>query len=131
MLIDSINVFDDAIKGTTSTWYTSADLNERLGEADFGMFHAVTTQVVGTPSLTVRVEHSGDSENWAAMPGDPIINNAAVDESLPQENSLVSTTYQGRSRYVRLKITLTGTGTPGCRLKLYAALRSQGVGVNG
>jgi hypothetical protein len=127
MLIDTIKVFDDVIAGTTSTWLTSSDLNERLGEGDRGRIQAVSTQIVGSPSLTIEVEHSGDSENWTPLSSGPEIDA----EALSENESVASAFYTDCSRFIRYRISLTGTGSPACRLQVYASLRAYAIGVNG
>ena len=117
-------VFDDTITGTSTSWVTSASHNDQLGSADFLTFHGITTGVAGTtPTLTCRLEHSADGRSWVAPTegGDAELNEEAIqdDQSVlfrPANSRLLS--------FVRVQISLgAASGTPQCRLKLYATGR--------
>lgn len=109
----ALQVFDDIISGTATTWYTPAGLNEKLG-TDTHAIHACVTQVSGTsPTLTVVYQTSADNQNWWSLPvisGTSVSNEASFAVS---KNSIVPVMAN-----VRFAVTLGGT-SPVCRLKLY------------
>ena len=71
----NIQVFDDIIANTTSTWYSSAEFSDLMGSADALAVAAVANSVSGTaPQLTVAAEHSCDGQNWREIMGTPQIN---------------------------------------------------------
>jgi hypothetical protein len=125
MLVDNIKVFDEFIKGTGDTWYSSSEVNGRLGSADLIYLQAIPTRVGGsTPKVTVAIEHSGDGDHWTGLTPVPSIDEAAMVEDQP---ILGGTGFP--SPLVRLRISLSGSG-PECRLVVFASLRSFAVGVS-
>jgi hypothetical protein len=124
MLMFAQPVFDDSISGTSLTWYTAAEQNGALGACDQLAFQVITGNVSGTsPTLTVRVQVSGDNQNWVNAAGTAEINAQALAASSNGNyyiSKLVSNVLMG---HVRLAITLGGTN-PQTRLKIYAAGRS-------
>lgn len=115
MRVANFQVFDDFISGTGAIWYSSADLNRSLGQADMYAIHAVATNVAGTsPTLTVGAQYSSDGQNWFSPQNDinaqPLVNGG----SLVGFNA--GSTPLGAN--IRFQISLGGT-SPQCRLKLY------------
>jgi hypothetical protein len=110
MMIFSKHVFDDTI-GNSGTWYTSADLNAVLGQADELGISAFVTDASGTADLVVDVQHSGDGEHWMGTPGSPIIS------AVPASNTIHAATVSAGLPLVRLKIGFSA-GSTQCRLKL-------------
>lgn len=120
MRVFNLDVFDEGISGTSTTWYTPARLNDKLGTADVFAIMAYVTTVSGTsPTLTVQTQHSADGQNWLSVGSAEISTGIAG-----------NTVYYGQDNYtpvhlafVRLKINLGGT-SPQCRLKLSVTGRS-------
>lgn len=115
MLVVAEKVFDNVVSGAGTSWYSPAQLNERLGGAEKFAVHASVTGLTGTsPTLTVQLEHSGDDQFWIAL-GAAQISGVAISND---------TSYQGTQditpvlNFVRVRIALGGT-SPQCRLKVY------------
>jgi hypothetical protein len=110
-------VFDDIITGTGKKWYTSASFNDLLGSADVLTVHAITTDVSGTaPKLTCLFEHSGNAKDWINM------DLGIVNEAIADHGTLVgSVSALTRLAFTRVEVSMgVSSGTPRCRLKLYA-----------
>lgn len=125
----TVQVFDETITGTSTTWYTSATFNDLLGSADELIVHAVADGVSGTvPTLTVGVDHSCNGIDW--------INVGWTASTLTGQTLANDTTYYGffptffppLLTYARLRVFLGGT-TPSCRLKVFACGRASAVAV--
>jgi hypothetical protein len=112
----NVQVFDEIITGTGTSWYTSTEFNEPLGSADLLTLQAITTLVAGTsPTLTIAAEHSADGANFVEYPSAVFGPTAIASEG----------TYDSLFGYgepllprVRFKLTLGGT-TPACRVRLW------------
>jgi hypothetical protein len=123
MRVYNLQVFDDTISGTSTTWYSNGDFNRSLGAADELALAAHVASVSGTsPTLTVQVEHCADGVSWRSTPSAEISAGALTNDVV-----LVGmrTTATVLLPFVRMKITLGGT-TPACRLKLYVTGRARG-----
>ncbi len=113
-----MEVFDEFVTGTNTTWYSPATLNETLGQADWLTVIGVVTNASGaSASADVRIDTSSDGRNWVDVGGFTI---ASLTENAMGQGQFV----QGLS-YVRLRITLAGT-SPACRLRIGATGRSYG-----
>lgn len=120
MRILNVLAFDEVIDGTSSTWYTPAELNDTLGAADYLGLQAFAMGVSGTtPTLTIAIEHSANNVNWVALAGTPELN--AV--SIASNTSYLGATTSPGFGSMRARITLGGT-TPQCRLKLFITGRA-------
>lgn len=123
MLTFNMDVFDEFITGTATTWYTAAELNQVLGSADSAVIIAHATSVTGAPSLSVYVDQSADNRTWALQ------GTAGLSVATVTENSMAQTFFlpgvSGTLSFMRLRITLGGTNPgAGCRLKLSATGRN-------
>jgi len=119
MLTLNRDVFDEVILGTATTWYTSADLNQTLGVADFTQFFVLATSVNGTPSLSIFVDHSADNRTWIQA-----TNNLIISPLTENVMGQLSGPTSGLS-FLRLRILLSGTTSGcGCRLKISATGRN-------
>lgn len=117
MLIYNAEVFNEVITGT-ATWYSYAPFNETLGTADMSGVFAYTTNVSGSPTLSLYTDISNDGRLWF-QPGSPIV-------SFAPSNGLVQTFYlnQGNNfSFMRLRINLGGASQQ-CQLKLNVVGRS-------
>jgi hypothetical protein len=104
-------VLDETISGTSSTWYSSADFNELLGQADRLGVSAVVGDVSGSnPSLRVRVDHSADGEHWSEL--GPEINTEIT------SNTTYMMAFEGGLALLRFRVMFAGGTNPQCRLKL-------------
>ena len=113
MLSLNMDVFDEVITGTATTWYTSAALNGVLGDVDIAQFFALATSVRGSPSLSVYVDSSGDNQNWHLS----TFANGDLFISPLTENVMGQFFGTHVLSFLRLRIVLTGT-TPGCSCRL-------------
>lgn len=115
MRLTNIDIFDEVLTGSGTTWYTPTRLNDTLGAADAFAVQATTTLVSGTlPTLTVQAQHSSDDQNWLATPSAEISTGIAEGGSYVGAQTVSSV---GLLANVRFAITLGGT-SPQCRLKL-------------
>lgn len=115
----SLQIFDDVINGTTTSWYSGAQLNPILGAIDTYALQVCTT-FVGTPAptLTVTSQHSADNQNWFNL-GDDIAGTViANDQSYWKWRDGVITT-TGIMANLRFRITLSGTSGARARVRLY------------
>ena|ERR1043165_6164981 len=118
MLLFNVDVFQEMIVGTTGTWYSYAQFNDILGQAERLAVLAHTTNVGGTtPKLNIFADDSLDGKNWVL--GTSSLYTATLTNGLVQFAQKVG----GIGTFGRLRIQLTGT-TPQCRLKLTATGRS-------
>jgi hypothetical protein len=115
MLTLNADVFDEVITGTVTTWYTSAALNQTLGDADFTTFFVLATSVKGSPSLSIFVDHSADNRTWIQATNNLLIS-PLTDNVMGQLSGPGSILGSGLS-FLRLRILLSGT-TPGCGCRL-------------
>lgn len=117
-------VLDNTITGT-GTWYSAAQFNRLIGKSDYYAVQTYATNVSGTATLlTVSSEMSADSQNWVATGATEISNqNISTLASAAGSYSPGSAGAVYLAANARLKITLTGPGTIGCRLKLYVTSR--------
>lgn len=119
MRIFNHQVFDDVIVGAGKTWYSQTDMNAELGTAFSFAVQANTSWVSGTlPTLTVKSEHSPDSENWIATGVTEISAVALVNNGTFFGSYFSGVLNQTLGRFIRFNISLGGTA-PQCRLKLY------------
>lgn len=106
-------MFDENIEGTTAL-YTDPSHNGLLGLVEKLSIFAVSDScgvVSGTITLTVQIEESADQVRWSNKAGTAEINAAtlstsAVTVSVGRDAGTVPS-----SGYVRLRISLGGTGT--------------------
>lgn len=125
MRLYHLQVFDDIISGTSSTWYSNADHDSTLGGADWIVVGAVTSSVSGTsPSLSLFVEYSGDGINWSS-PFPPLLGGSISNQGLHANVLSPGGTFPVLLSHIRLKFTLSGTN-PQCRLRLYVTGRARG-----
>lgn len=116
MRIVNIEIFDEIISGTGTTWYSPAELNHKLGAADVFAVQATTTMVLGGfPTVTVQGQHSADDQNWIATPS-PEINWFMSEGSTIIGGQTASSVLLLAN--LRFAISLGGT-SPQCRLKLW------------
>lgn len=120
-------VFDDFISGTGTTWYSGAEFNGKIGQADFfAVFALVQPPVSGTsPTITVASQHSTDGRNWITtgvteLSGVSIANNGIYSGS---NAGHLAVNGNPLAPFVRLAVSLGGT-SPQCRLKLYVTCRT-------
>jgi hypothetical protein len=122
-------VFDGYITGTAPV-YSESRFQDMLGFADQLSIGGYSAQVTGSsPKLTVDIEQSFDKERWQPRSTTPAIN--AMDLSLaPLETAVhghdgdpAGPPANPRLAFVRLRITLTGTGTLSAQVRLWAAGR--------
>lgn len=121
-------VFDDVISGTTTDWFSRAEFNAVISQADSFAVQAVTTGVGGIfPGLTVTSEHSSDGINWIATGNSELGYFIAATPSnwgqyFPLGNGF---TNPPLAAFVRLRIHLNGLDqSTQCRLKLYVTGRT-------
>lgn len=121
----NLEIFDEIVTGTGTTWYTSSDHHAALGGADGLIVQACTSLISGSsPTLTVAAEHSADGRAFVALEATPQINGSAVTEGgVYVGRTLFPASGQTALAFVRLAVTLGGT-TPQCRLKLAVTGRS-------
>jgi len=112
-------VLDVLITGSTSSAYSRDEFNTTLAEADKLFIVASASQVAGSPTLTVAIEHSPDGSNWYAGTATPI-NNWSLSSANPRGSY---TGYQPRMS--RLKVSLDGM-SPQARIQLYVTGRNGG-----
>ena len=117
----AILAFDDFVMSSTVV-YTTQALNEVLGTFDKLTIQAMCDSATGTnPSITVRMEHSGDQRSWVIKNASPEIPTTVITATSPSiiggDTSLV-----GSMAFVRLAITLAGT-TPTMHVKLWVTAR--------
>lgn len=106
--------------GTTS-FYTNAEFNAMLGQAERLVIHAVVTESSGTsPTVTVVLEDSSDNENFDDVV--TLINGVSL-SSTPLTERAATTSSQVYGRFVRLKVTLGGT-SPTATMTIRASLKS-------
>lgn len=123
MRVGSYLVFDNVITGA-GPWYSGAEFNRLIGQADMYAVQTYATSVGGSsPTVTVASEMSGDSQNWIAT-GVTEISAQAISTMAAAAGSNNGATYLAAN--VRLKITIGGTSGPQCRLKIYVTCRSKG-----
>lgn len=116
MLVVAEKVFDNVVSGAGTNWYSPAQLNEKLGEAEVFTVHASVTGLTGTsPTLTLQLEHSGDNQLWVALGSPAQINGVSITNDTSYSGALGLTPVLN---FVRLRISLGGTN-PQCRLKVY------------
>lgn len=125
MRIQTLQVFDQFIKDTTTTWYSESQYNNVIGRADFFAIQAYATSVTAGATLTVTTQISADSQNWIAgnLLG-PEINGADIAATPTQVGYFYPFAGIPMAAYVRLAVALGGA-SPECRLKLYVTLRSR------
>jgi len=126
MRIQTLQVFDQFINGTGTTWYSGSQYNDVIARADFFAIQGCATSVTAGALLTVWRDISADGENW--LPGyasTPEIQNAAISTTPTAAGYFYPAGVVPTPGYARLAITLGGT-SPQCRLKLYVTLRSRG-----
>jgi len=119
-------VFDDFVAGTTPV-NTKTDLNDVLGQNDQLAIQAVVDQVSGTtPTVTVRIQYSADQINWSNKNTTAEINALAVTAN--QTNVLFGNDAGAVPSlgYVRLQVTLGGSGPPQVHAKIWVTARNQG-----
>jgi hypothetical protein len=126
MRIQTLQVFDQFITGTSTTFYSGSQYNDVIGRADFFSIQAYATSVAAGSTLSVTTEISIDSENWIMgnligpeINGANIVSTPAVAGYYYPYGGAV-----GLPAHARLAINLGGS-TPSCRLKLYVTLRSR------
>lgn len=126
----TVNVFDEYINGTATTWYTSSAHNDLLGSADDLLIQAVPDQVsyTGTAAtLTLAVEHSCNGLDWLAVAAAPF-------PTTPEINGVQITNETGMLgvrtmwmppllSFIRFRITLGGGTASACRLKVWVTGR--------
>jgi hypothetical protein len=123
MLLFHREVFDEVITGTSTTWYSSAEHNALIGAADDLVVFAVATDVAGTTTLKVYVDTSGDNEHWYE-PGTEKINATISDPNDSEKAGSVRLGVDALAAFARLRINLSGSGGPACRVKLTVTGRS-------
>ena len=121
-------VFDENIEGTTEV-YTDPTWNAQLGLPDKLTLFAVTDTASATtgPTLTVRIEESGDQIHWTSKTGTPEINAQTM-------STTANTVFVGRDNgtnptagFVRLRLTLGGTGALKGHVRLFITGRGEQV----
>ena len=119
-----IEAFDDVVNGTTVV-YTTTRLNEVLGQPDRVSLEAVADQSGGTsPTLKVDLEHSNDQRNWAVKSTPIGVTAIPVGATTAIFGADAGTTPTGA--FVRLAITLGGTGGPNAHVKIHVCARDDG-----
>lgn len=99
--------------------YTDFSHAEAMGLADVVMVLVMSHQATGTsPTLSVDVETSPDGINWASWLGGTVINAQALSTSALTFLASNPVYFQNGARFMRLKLTLAGTG-PSSRLNVY------------
>ena len=114
-------VFGSALSGTTAVT-TPAELNGVLSQAEKFFVFARTAAVSGTnPTLTVKLQHSNDNENWSDK--STLINAAALKAGQVEASfgSDAGSTVGGA--FMRLQISLGGT-SPQASIEIYLCGRS-------
>lgn len=118
----SILAFDDFVMNTTMI-YTTEALNETLGAFDKLTIQAVCDSATGTtPTITVAIQHSGDQRNWLPKNTTPEINAVGITVAGPTAIG-GDTSAVGSMGFVRLAITVGGTGSPTMHVKLWVTAR--------
>lgn len=119
-------VFDENIEGTND-FYTDPSWNPQLGLPDKLTIFGVTDTASATtgPTLTVRIEESGDQVHWITKSGTAEINGQTVSTT---SNSVMVGRDAGTnptSAFVRLRLTLGGTGTLKGHVRLFVTGRGE------
>ena len=117
----TVQVFDEYIAGTTTTWYTSCAYDELFGSADSLVIQAVTEQVSGTTNLVITPQHSCNGLDWKDCTSVLSQLGVVTDGTYLMDTAFFAS--QTFLTYVRLKITLTGTA-PACLLKVIVCGRA-------
>lgn len=112
MLLWNHDVFDEVITGTTTIWYSASTFNALLGSADRLVVLAYPTGLVSSPSLNAYVESSSDNQHWA-IPATLLWAGQVL-----AEGAVLRAQANNQLAFNRLKITLGGSSTSQCRLKV-------------
>jgi hypothetical protein len=108
-------IFDEYISGA-GPFYTADRFCDPLGSWGFSL-STMVTDVAGTnPNLTIVSQHSADKVFW--LDSDTLVND------LMSGGETWLSFHEGKAAYVRLKITLSGSGAA-ARLQLWATARCQ------
>lgn len=123
MRVATYLVFDQAIAGTSTTYYSSAQFNRQLGEADFYAVQAYTTNVSGSPTLNVQSQYSADGQNW--LPVAPPDISTTITSGASVAGSNLGLTANMPTAFVRFAISFTAGTSPSCNLKLFFTAHSR------
>ena len=115
-------IFDDFVVGTTSA-YTGAQHNDRLGRYDRFAVQVVADQPSGAVPMTVVLEHSGDGRNWERKGSSVNISFTTSTSATWIEFGSDADTSPSLG-FVRLRIDLTGV-TPSVHLKIFLTARDE------
>jgi hypothetical protein len=115
-------VFDEVIMGGSPV-ETSSSFDKLLGSEDAFSLAVTTTQVVGgTPAMTVDVLHSGDRLNWGVAQANVVAFWISTVDPTTFWGPVSTPTLLG---FVRLRITLLGSGDLSARVKVRACGRKK------
>lgn len=124
MRIATLDLFDETIQGTTTTWYTPGSTYDALALGDVIAATAAVFNVQNSPTLTIQIEHSADGKNWNNLMTSPEVSQAI---STLSNTALYFTNAAPTLGLARFRIQLSATGTNStcqCRLKIAATTRS-------
>ena len=114
----SIEVFDEIITGTGTSWYTSTEFDSLLGSPEALVLLVTTTFVAGTsPTLALTTQHSADGL---------VFSDRTAFASVSISNDLTFARHDADLALglARLKINLGGTN-PRCRVNVFVTGRGK------
>jgi hypothetical protein len=112
-MVFSGKVFDDMLYGA-GPHYTDASLNGRLGACDKLAIQCLADITSGTtPTIAVAIEHSSDGRNWKQKNGAAEIPAVTLAPGVTNSFTGGDAGTSPSLGYVRLAITLGGTGPAG------------------
>lgn len=113
--------FDEFVPDITGTYYTTQELNTRLGHTDQMAVHAIVDNVGGgATGVTISLEHSGDGRLWVVKNA-TLANGAFGTSGVAGADAGTSPTLA----FVRLGVKLTGTTGTG-HVRVHVTQRDQG-----
>ncbi len=120
-----IEVVNDSIPSSSEV-YSAAQFNEVLGSCDQVALHAVCDQITSSsPTISVRLHQSGDNRNFEAKTGSAIIASVSLTAGATSNAFGADAGTTPNQGFIRLAITLGGTGTVSGHVRIYATLRDQ------
>lgn len=115
-------VFSDFVQPGGTTFYTTADVQEALGDYDQLAIQAVIDNVDVNGTFTCAVQHSADGENWAAKNTTPEISAKAI--TAGQVTNLVGVDTGASPTLGRVRLAMSIATSTQAHVKLYATLRN-------
>jgi hypothetical protein len=123
MRIFNAVVFDSYVSGTSAT-YSDPKFDAMLAAAEKMAIQVVADQVTGgTPTVTVKIEHSADRRSWVAKNGTAEVNGVGLSAGSSQVYGQDSGSVPALG-FARLNIALGGS-TPAGRLRILCTGRAE------